>query len=224
MKSRKGFTLIELLVVISIIAIISAIVFPAFTKAREKSRQTVCLSNLKQLGVAMRMYADDWDGCLPAARIFEGGEGNPYGNWAGCYIYGGVCDPDKGQLSSYVKSIRVYMCPSSAGVKPKNVTALNALPYPLSYSMNAMLSYKDLDVVVVPSRVGFLIHEDTSTIDDGDFNWMGWAGDPEEGCNEPNVMHNGGTCLIYCDLHAKWQSHASLVLDLKNGDWYPDKP
>src|SRR5262245_57471883 len=59
---RSGFTLIELLVVIAIIALLAAILFPVFAQAREKARQTSCLSNLKQLSHAMLMYAQDYDG------------------------------------------------------------------------------------------------------------------------------------------------------------------
>src|SRR5437870_10743090 len=58
---RKGFTLIELLVVIAIIAILAAILFPVFAQAREKARQATCLSNLKQMGLAEMMYAQDYD-------------------------------------------------------------------------------------------------------------------------------------------------------------------
>ena len=63
---RKGFTLIELLVVIAIIAILAAILFPVFAKAREKARQASCESNLKQLALGMLMYAQDYDEKLPA--------------------------------------------------------------------------------------------------------------------------------------------------------------
>jgi prepilin-type N-terminal cleavage/methylation domain-containing protein len=65
---RKGFTLIELLVVIAIIAILAAILFPVFAQAREKARQTVCASNLKQLGIAQQMYLQDFDEQFLCAR------------------------------------------------------------------------------------------------------------------------------------------------------------
>ncbi len=68
MKAVRGFTLIELLVVIAIIAILAAILFPVFARAREKSRQTACLSNLKQLSLGVLMYAQDYDGRLIPSR------------------------------------------------------------------------------------------------------------------------------------------------------------
>jgi prepilin-type N-terminal cleavage/methylation domain-containing protein len=64
-RRRHGFTLIELLVVIAIIAILAAILFPVFAQAREKARQSACLSNMKQVGTALMMYAQDYDETLP---------------------------------------------------------------------------------------------------------------------------------------------------------------
>src|SRR6476620_7318686 len=64
----KGFTLIELLVVIAIIAILAAILFPVFAKARENARATTCRSNLRQLGLAMTQYTEDYDGAYPTVH------------------------------------------------------------------------------------------------------------------------------------------------------------
>ena len=66
--SRRGFTLIELLVVIAIIAILAAILFPVFAKAREKARQASCLSNVKQMCLALMQYAQDYDETLPQGQ------------------------------------------------------------------------------------------------------------------------------------------------------------
>ena len=73
-RLRNGFTLIELLVVIAIIAILAAILFPVFTRAREKARQTACASNLSQIGKATWMYLQDWDEAFPdaAASVLKG--------------------------------------------------------------------------------------------------------------------------------------------------------
>ncbi|NCO34930.1 MAG: hypothetical protein AUJ92_00850 [Armatimonadetes bacterium CG2_30_59_28] len=69
MRRDKGFTLIELLVVIAIIAILAAILFPVFARAREKARTASCQSNLKQIGLAMMMYVQDFDEVYPALLV-----------------------------------------------------------------------------------------------------------------------------------------------------------
>lgn len=73
MQKRKGFTLIELLVVIAIIAILAAILFPVFAKAREKARQSSCASNLKQLGLGIMQYTQDYDETYPGQPYDDGG-------------------------------------------------------------------------------------------------------------------------------------------------------
>lgn len=65
MKKHQGFTLIELLVVIAIIAILAAMLLPALARAREQARRGVCMTNLKQVGLALHIYANDWGGYFP---------------------------------------------------------------------------------------------------------------------------------------------------------------
>ncbi|MEI6503286.1 MAG: DUF1559 domain-containing protein [Armatimonadota bacterium] len=93
---RKGFTLIELLVVIAIIAILAAILFPVFAKAREKARQASCLSNTKQLGLAIMQYAQDYDELLPGTYTQ-----NPNTLWAQ-------------NIAPYTKNTQVFSCPSDS--------------------------------------------------------------------------------------------------------------
>lgn len=87
-SARQGFTLIELLVVIAIIAILAAILFPVFAQAREKARQTACLSNLKQIGTAFQMYTQDNDEMMP---VWSGGI--PFATFEVQYMYQGLVDP-----------------------------------------------------------------------------------------------------------------------------------
>jgi len=102
-QSRKGFTLIELLVVIAIIAILAAILFPVFAQAREKARQASCLSNLKQLGLATQMYAQDYDDMLPG---WPDPSRHPlYNTWGWAIVVP--------LLDSYIKNKNVWECPSA---------------------------------------------------------------------------------------------------------------
>ncbi len=98
MRTRRGdaFTLIELLVVIAIIAILAAILFPVFAKAREKARQSSCQSNLKQLGLSIAQYVQDYDEVMPPAAIGT----PPY-----IYVLSEVLTP-------YIKNSQIWQCPS----------------------------------------------------------------------------------------------------------------
>jgi prepilin-type N-terminal cleavage/methylation domain-containing protein/prepilin-type processing-associated H-X9-DG protein len=101
-KNRQdvnGFTLIELLVVIAIIAILAAILFPVFAKAKAKAQQTTCSSNLKQIGMAFQMYAQDYDGWIfTSAKLNGGGYESPW--HTRLHLYG------------YVKTKNILVCPA----------------------------------------------------------------------------------------------------------------
>lgn len=116
MRHSHGFTLIELLVVIAIIAILAAILFPVFARAREKARQASCTSNLRQLVMANIQYASDNDGyyVLGAPDIYEGfgGRRRWHGVRRGPSVGEGVFQPELGPLWPYVKSAEIKECPS----------------------------------------------------------------------------------------------------------------
>ncbi len=100
-RHRRGFTLIELLVVIAIIAILAAILFPVFAKAREKARQSTCASNLKQMSLGVLQYAQDYDEMYPMTRF----EGPTIVYWYSTATTKGLIDP-------YIKNSQVFVDPS----------------------------------------------------------------------------------------------------------------
>ncbi|HLJ55228.1 MAG TPA: prepilin-type N-terminal cleavage/methylation domain-containing protein [Chthonomonadaceae bacterium] len=112
---RAAFTLIELLVVIAIIAVLAAILFPVFAQAREKARQTVCASNLRQIGMAFGMYEQDFDDRLPDRRDLKVSLPTGFHPWTTWPL----TDPRGAWaeivMEPYVKSPDVWFCPSVKG-------------------------------------------------------------------------------------------------------------
>ena len=123
-KKHRGFTLIELLVVIAIIAILAAILFPVFARARENARRTSCQSNLKQLGLGIMQYTQDYDERFPLYNW--GGSTAPagHGGWANT-------------MQPYLKSVQLLQCPSeSTGAVDMGVTGFADYNYNLFLGWN----------------------------------------------------------------------------------------
>jgi len=122
MKPRKrGFTLIELLVVIAIIAILAAILFPVFAQAREKARQTACLSNMRQMGNAMNMYLQDYDESFHKGDSINSAAVNGFGannNVRGWFHWPWYYGP-------YVKNVGIFDCPSSPDTAAQQLVPTN---------------------------------------------------------------------------------------------------
>jgi len=186
---RRGFTLIELLVVIAIIAVLAAILFPVFSRAREKARQASCLSNVKQLSLAFEMYSQDYDECYPGSPNGNGGNG-VYGGWVWYDTFpvptAGKFEVTRGALYPYVKNRQVYICPddrSGGGC---------------SYEMNGWLRFASIAAVQSTADTALLVEEnDHGTANDGYFDLQ--AGD------QARYSHNDGTVLGFADGHAKWE-------------------
>ncbi|MES2459638.1 MAG: DUF1559 domain-containing protein [Armatimonadota bacterium] len=121
----SAFTLIELLVVIAIIAILAAILFPVFARAREKARQASCSSNMKQIALGIMQYTQDYDEMLPPSR------NNSVANTATPWHY---------LVHPYIKSTDVFKCPTNQSNFPADRVlnmAYNGMTIPISYYSNA---------------------------------------------------------------------------------------
>jgi prepilin-type N-terminal cleavage/methylation domain-containing protein/prepilin-type processing-associated H-X9-DG protein len=187
-RRRRGFTLIEILVVIAIIAILAAIIFPIFSRARAKARQTRCLSNVKQLALAMDMYAQDYEEQLPVAHNGPGGGGLD-GGWVWYDVFpvpgSGQYDLSRGSLFPYTRNKDIYRCPDD------HTGSL------CSYELNNHLSGQPLGVMYDPARVLLLIEEDADgTANDGYFD--------VECPDHVENRHNDGAMYAYADGHAKF--------------------
>ena len=180
---RRGFTLIELLVVIAIIAILAAILFPVFARAREKARQASCLSNVKQMTLAVMMYAQDYDEVLP----FSIG-GDMTGMWSVMEL-----------LEPYMKNRQIQLCPSdSSGAIDFTVFGLGRYSYGYNYVLFAQRLRPPMQPCVslaeVPQPAA------TVTIWDG----HNTSTNPMAPLIYAAFRHNQGANTGFLDGHAKW--------------------
>ncbi|MBQ0106041.1 MAG: DUF1559 domain-containing protein [Armatimonadetes bacterium] len=214
-KIKHGFTLIELLVVIAIIAILAAILFPVFAQAREKARQTNCLSNMKQLGTAITLYNDDYDETYP---------NSPEGAYHNAKVDPGVYGTDispftwVSKIYPYVKNWNMYTCPSSKvkikgsaqygmtsyfgnGVVLQGIGPFNNYDYAQSRSVTAAQIGSPAELILFteyPQADGsycFLrpsLNNASMLVMEVGWNWA------------QEKTHNGGMNVTYCDGHAKY--------------------
>ena len=143
---NRGFTLIELLVVISIIALLAAVLLPVFFSVRGKARQTVCVSNLRQIGMAISLYAQDADDLYPYGNDPSDVHTNPniwQSNTAHPEYYAQVLamQPLDVILKSYTQNADIWHCPSDSGYTELDISAVNGFGIPLDARPTAFQKY-----------------------------------------------------------------------------------
>jgi prepilin-type N-terminal cleavage/methylation domain-containing protein/prepilin-type processing-associated H-X9-DG protein len=216
---KKGFTLIELLVVIAIIAILASILFPVFARAREKARQTSCLSNLKQLGLAAMMYSQDYDEMMFPTWTQPNGTAYP-----GDYQWPQMLYP-------YIRNWQIFVCPSDS--TPNIVANSGASGSTLSYAAN--VAYYDgsgsssftctrptaTSAAVVQDPAGTLLFFDwTGSFE---YGWANVASQPASiaanftSTSPAAARHNDGVNVAFCDGHAKWLKPDAIAAKNSNG-------
>jgi len=198
---RRGFTLIELLVVIAIIAILAAILFPVFARAREKARQSSCLSNTKQIGLAVLQYVQDYDETFPGSNI-------PPAHW-----YGAV--------QPYINNAQVFICPSASdrdnayggyGYNDYGTTGSNGLGWRTNYS--SQLGPK-LAEIEQPASM-FMVGEPQGET----HVFRGYLSTSY--C--PSDRHNGGSNVVHVDGHSKWYNAVNIRATQAAGWTDPSDP
>lgn len=204
MRTRRAFTLIELLVVIAIIAILAAILFPVFARARESARSSSCLSNVKQLGTATQMYIQDFDG-----RFLANGQNV------------GITPRDR--LTPYIKNVNIWVCPSETNATVKAMTD----PRYVSYMFNNQLSGKGDGSIRTPADTVITHDADTgelgwtegNTWDSGATTDWPHIRDNGWGVNSDKLpwftRHNGSFNVLFYDGHAK----AKRARDFKDANF-----
>ncbi len=207
LRRFAGFTLIELLVVIAIIAILAAILFPVFAQAREKARQTSCLSNNKQIGLATIMYIQDYDETFPVEAWFGNNryDGVPV---VGSGVAGESATNYKDELYPYTKNQQIWICPTNIGNGP-----LDTRPPNLGYHMNGNVITRTglAQAAIVATASLFIMRESGRGYV---FNRAylrpvpGYCDDVvayEKNNSKTNYMpHSKGYNLAFADGHGKW--------------------
>ncbi len=196
---RTGFTLIELLVVIAIIAILAAILFPVFAQAREAARKTTCLSNLKQLGLGMTMYASDNDEqAVPWNLRYR--DKNQYDQFKVSLSWDRLIQP-------YIKNNNVLACPSDSGstkpILPGHGLVIRSYTYPgnIGGGWCPWTPPRSLASMPQPSQTVVLIERDNCGQPPGKGEWEWCSVNDNE--SEMAWRHGLQSNVLYADGHAK---------------------
>jgi len=209
----KGFTLIELLVVIAIISILASILFPVFARARESARRASCMSNLKQIGLAVMMYTQDYDGKYPQTEADYGI--NPPAEVGGPWYQHIWYWPQF--LYPYVKNQQVFFCPSSpvgpsvfSNAKSKNYGAntflmrLGRAPVNIAGVNSPSQTYAIMDYGDERVSSYYMFQSDTGW---GYLPGSGELGSPVKGTTSQDFesgRHFQGVNVAFADGHVKW--------------------
>lgn len=201
-QRRRAFTLIELLVVIAIIAILAAILFPVFAKAREAARQSACLNNSKQMGTGLMMYVQDYDETFPANPYAADASGQYWSTLPAAAVLGWM-----DVIQPYVKNLKVGVCPSDPG------PPWSGSPYAISYAMNSRIN-QSVTMASLTSPAQIILVCEASTAQDphsrpyGDLDMCyelnnGPVGQRDKTWGFNLTRHNGGANYTLADGHAK---------------------
>jgi prepilin-type N-terminal cleavage/methylation domain-containing protein/prepilin-type processing-associated H-X9-DG protein len=216
---RSAFTLIELLVVIAIIAILASMLFPSFARAREMARRTACISNMKQIGLGIMQYTQDYDERLPNTVDGDGGK-NTEGGWMYYTSFpgrdtSGSFQPARGSIYPYIKSVQVFVCPSdSQGQNSGDSYSANQCNFDAT-AVNKVKSGKSMVAFDSPTQWLLLTEEagdrpaSTST-DDAYLTTT----------NPLSTRHMDGASVLFMDGHTKWQraDRIRTPLNLQTGN------
>ena len=210
---RKGFTLIELLVVIAIIAILAAILFPVFARAREKARQASCQSNLKELVLAWQMYAQDFDEMpVPDSICDPGGtamssHGRYWCSGMGSNKYNDTGIP-KGLLYPYIKNAQVFYCPSRGGSCPDG----DGSSYHYGINRQGAVSWMAYNnctgYIIVAGLSDYESPAQTICMGDGGTSYHCIR---RQAANYPCDRHNGFANISFVDGHVKARKLSELL-------------
>jgi prepilin-type N-terminal cleavage/methylation domain-containing protein/prepilin-type processing-associated H-X9-DG protein len=202
---RRGFTLIELLVVIAIIAILAAILFPVFARARENARKSTCQSNLKQLGLAFMQYAQDYDERFPVCIGWTSYDDKVSKGWLYWYE----------RLEPYLKNTQILWCPSDAD--HTSITGSGGTEgYVCDYAYNLYVgSNGGASLASMENPVGTVL----VTERDNNYCRLPNPGSTETAAYMPPLnRHSDGYNNLFGDGHVKWRKWTSTVTATK--DWH----